>query len=184
MRIVGGRFKGAALAGPRGGGTRPTSDRLRESIFNILAHRFDDPVTGSRVLDLFAGTGALGLEAISRGAASCLFVDDAIEPRGLMRRNIETLDLTGVTKIFRRDATKLGYAGTIPSFDLVFLDPPYGRGLGEKALAAAHSGQWLQPGALCVLEEDAKSDITIPAGFDLTDQRTSGDSKVLFLKLS
>lgn len=182
MRIVGGRFKGTALATPRGGATRPTSDRLRESVFNILAHSFDDPVTGSRVLDLFAGTGALGLEALSRGATSCLFVDDAVEPRGLMRRNIETLGLMGVTKIFRRDATRLGYAGTIPPFGLVFLDPPYHRGLGEKALVAARSGQWLQPKALCILEEDAKTDIAIPEGFELEDERTSGDSKVLFLR--
>ncbi|MEP3280601.1 MAG: 16S rRNA (guanine(966)-N(2))-methyltransferase RsmD [Stappiaceae bacterium] len=184
MRIVGGRFKGMALATPKGSGTRPTSDRLRETIFNILAHGFDDAVTGARVLDLFAGTGALGLEAMSRGANNCLFVDEAVEPRGLMRRNIEAMGLTGATKIFRRDATRLGSAGTIPPFDLVFLDPPYRLGLGEKALRAARDGNWLQEDALCLLEEDAKAEISVPDGFELVDQRKSGDSQIVILRAS
>lgn len=184
MRIIAGRFKGAALATPKGQGTRPTSDRLRETIFNILAHGLGDAgdcVEGARVIDLFAGTGALGIEALSRGARSCLFVEEAVEPRGVIRRNVETLGLTGATKIFRRDATRLGEAGTIEPFTLLFADPPYNKGFGEKALAAAIAGGWLKPGAICVLEEDAKAGIDIPAGFTELDRRTVGDSQILFL---
>ena len=134
MRIVGGTHRGRALAAPRSQAIRPTSDRLRESLFNILVHAHGDPVTGARVLDLFAGTGALGLEAISRGAAFALFVDDGAEARALIRENVATLGLGGVTRIFRRDATKLGAAHPVEPFSLVFLDPPYGRGLAEQAL--------------------------------------------------
>ncbi|MXN66146.1 16S rRNA (guanine(966)-N(2))-methyltransferase RsmD [Stappia sp. GBMRC 2046] len=184
MRIVSGRFKGAAIAAPKGQATRPTSDRLRETIFNILAHGLDeaDPVGDARVLDLFAGSGALGFEALSRGAKSCLFVEEAVEPRGVIRRNMEAMGLNGVSKIFRRDATKLGAAGTIEPFDLVFADPPYRKALGEKALASARDGGWLKPGAICVLEEDAKADIDMPAGFREIDRRTVGDSQVVFFK--
>src|SRR3954471_2088718 len=124
MRIVGGRLRGRALAAPKSQTIRPTADRLRESLFNILAHAYGDPVTGARVLDLFAGTGALGLEAISRGAAFALFVDDGAEARALMRQNVETLGLAAATRIFRRDATKLGPAHPVEPFSLVFLDPP------------------------------------------------------------
>ena len=137
MRVVGGRFRGRPLAGPRTDAIRPTSDRLRESLFNILSHGYDLPRAETRVLDLFAGTGALGIEALSRGAASALFVESGVEGRGIIRANMETLGLNGVAKILRRDATDLGIAGTIAPFDLVFLDPPYGKGLGEKALASA-----------------------------------------------
>src|ERR1700761_4551942 len=134
MRIVGGRLGGGTLAGPKSQAIRPTSDRLRESLFNILLHAHGDPVTGARVLDLFAGTGALGLEAMSRGAAFALFVDDGAEARALIRQNVEALGLGGTTRIFRRDATRLGAAAPVEPFALAFLDPPYGRGLAEKAL--------------------------------------------------
>src|SRR5262245_54723789 len=147
MRIVGGRLRGRALAAPKSQDIRPTADRLRESLFNILAHGYGDPANGARVLDLFAGTGALGLEAISRGAAFTLFVDDGAEARSLMRANVDTLGLGGITKIFRRDATKLGDAHPVEPFALVFLDPPYGKGLAEKALASARDGGWLASGA-------------------------------------
>src|SRR3954471_4013819 len=110
MRIVGGRLRGRALAAPKSQTIRPTADRLRESVFNILVHAYGDPVSGARVLDLFAGTGALGLEAISRGAAFALFIDDGAEARGLLRENVATLGLGGNTRIFRRDATRLGEA--------------------------------------------------------------------------
>ena len=115
---------------------RPTADRLRESLFNILAHAYGDPISGARVLDLFAGTGALGIEAISRGAAFALFVDDGAEARALLRDNVEALGLGGVTRIFRRDATKLGPVHPLEPFTLAFLDPPYRKGLAEKALAS------------------------------------------------
>lgn len=185
MRVVAGRFKGAALATPKGSATRPTSDRLRETIFNILAHGLDidrDILADARVLDLFAGTGALGIEALSRGARACIFVEEGVEARGLIRRNVETLGLTGATKIFRRDATRLGEAGTIEPFSLLFADPPYRKQMGEKALASALAGKWLEPGAVCVLEEDAKAVIDIPSGFAELDRRVVGDSQVLFLQ--
>jgi len=177
MRIVGGRLRGRPLAGPRSNAIRPTSDRLRESLFNILAHAHDLPRPETRVLDLFSGTGALGLEAISRGAAHALFIETSVEGRGLLRQNIETLGLTGVTRILRRDATALGKAGTIAPFDLAFCDPPYGKGLGEKALASAAEGGWLRPGALCVLEERADIALELPAGFDVVDRREAGESQ-------
>src|SRR5437016_8260917 len=134
MRIVGGRLRGHNLSAPKSQTIRPTADRLRESLFNILAHGYGDPITDARVLDLFAGTGALGLEAVSRGAAFALFVDDGAEARALMRDNVDQLGFGGVTRVFRRDATRLGPAHPVEPFSLVFADPPYGRGLAEKAL--------------------------------------------------
>jgi 16S rRNA (guanine966-N2)-methyltransferase len=182
VRIVGGKHKGAALAGPKSMAIRPTTDRLRESLFNILAHAYGDPVTEARVLDLFSGTGALGLEALSRGARFCLFVEDGIEGRGLIRRNVETLQATGHTKLWRRDATKLGAIEAQTPFDLVFADPPYGKGLGDKAIASAVAGGWLAPEALIVLEETADVEIEIPAGLELLETRDFGDSKVWFIR--
>ena len=137
MRIVGGRLRGRLLAAPASQAIRPTADRLRESLFNILVHAYGDPITDARVLDLFAGTGALGLEALSRGAAFALFIDEGAEARALLRENVATLGLGGTTRIFRRDATKLGAAHPIEPFSVAFLDPPYGRGLAEQALASA-----------------------------------------------
>ena len=143
MRIVGGTLKGRTLKGPASNATRPTSDRLRESLFNMLAHAYGDPCDGARVLDLCAGTGALGLEALSRGARFCLFVEEAAEARALIRDNVEALGLTGITKIFRRDATRLGALGQMGAgapFDLAFCDPPYGKGIAETALVSALKG--------------------------------------------
>jgi 16S rRNA (guanine966-N2)-methyltransferase len=182
MRIVGGRWRGAALAGPKSMAIRPTTDRLRETLFNVLAHAYGDPATDARVLDLFSGTGALGLEALSRGARFCLFVEEATEARGLIRRNVETLNATGITKLWRRDATKLGSAAPQEPFTLVFADPPYGKGLGEQALASALAGGWLAPDALCLLEESAEAEIKLPTGLDLVETRDYGDSKVMFLR--
>ena len=134
------------------------------------------------MLDLFAGTGALGIEAISRGAAHALFVETGVEGRGIIRTNIETLGLNGVTRILRRDATDLGRAGTIAPFDLVFCDPPYGKGLGEKALASAAAGGWLKPGALCVLEERGGREIELPPGFEVLERARAGDSQLDLLR--
>jgi 16S rRNA (guanine966-N2)-methyltransferase len=178
MRIVGGEFRGRALAGPRGDAIRPTTDRTREALFNVLAHRYADRLEGARVLDLFAGTGALGLEALSRGAAFVLFVEQAVEGRGLIRRNVESLGLTGRSKIFRRDATALGEAGTMQPFGLLFADPPYGKGLGERALASARAGGWLVPGALCVVEESAAAPFSLDGGFAILDERGYGDTVI------
>ncbi|MGD9738262.1 MAG: 16S rRNA (guanine(966)-N(2))-methyltransferase RsmD [Bauldia sp.] len=183
MRIVGGEFRGRALTTPPANAAiRPTSDRLREAVFDILVHRFDDPVTGARVLDLFAGTGALGLEALSRGAASCLLVEESAEARGLIRTNVEAFGLTGRARVFRRDATSLGPAGTTAPFSLVFADPPYRQGLGEAALRSAAEGGWLEAGAIVVLEEAADATIGDLPGFEVLDERKVGDSKVLFLR--
>lgn len=182
MRIVAGRFKGRSLSGPSSDAIRPTSDRLRESLFNVLAHGWGDPVSGARVLDLFAGTGALALEAISRGAAFAVLVDEGTQSRGLIRANIEALGLGGITKVFRRDAAKLGPAHPLEPFDLVFADPPYRKGLGEQALASALAGGWLKPDALVIVEEAADVDFIVPDGFELIECRPAGDSQLLFLK--
>ena len=177
MRIVAGAFRGRRISGPSGEGLRPTSDRLREAIFNVLAHSYGDPVAGARVIDLFAGTGALGLEALSRGAAHALFVDVGGEARALIRENVEALAAGGVTRIFRRDATKLGPTQDDP-FTLAFLDPPYGKGLGEKALAGLVDGNWLKPGAICVLEEKAGLALSLPSGLEQLDSRSWGETEV------
>ena len=182
MRIVGGRLRGRALAAPKSQGIRPTADRLRESLFNILTHAYGDPVSGARVLDLFAGTGALGLEAMSRGAAFALFVDDGAEARALLRQNVEALGLAAVTRIFRRDATKLGPAHPVEPFSLAFLDPPYGKGLAEKALASAREGGWLTDDALIIVEEAAEGGFTAPAGFEEIERRRYDDTEFVFLR--
>lgn len=190
MRIVGGRFRGRLLAAPgeAGGGEaalRPTSDRVREALFNLLAHGgYGEPAPpeGRRVLDLFAGTGALGLEALSRGAVRVQFVDDLAAARALIRENVEKLGVIGETKLYRRDATRLGPCRG-ESHDLVFLDPPYGRGLGERALAAAREGGWLVPGALAVWEEAADAPVTLPEGAALLDERRYGDTVIRILRL-
>ena len=183
MRIIGGAARGLRLAelgaGDQQAHLRPTSDRVREAIFNLLLNAAA-PITmeGARVLDLFAGTGALGLEALSRGAAHCTFVDDGAAARGLLRQNIEKMRAMGKTRVFRRDATRLG-ANRDPGFDLVFLDPPYGQGMGQAALASARAGGWLAPGARIIWEEGALH--AAPPGFDLIDQRRYGDTHVTLL---
>lgn len=185
MRVVAGRFRGRALQAPDDMSIRPTSDRVRESVFNILTHGIEGfSLNGARVIDLFAGTGALGIEAVSRGAAYCLFVEEAPDARALIRKNVEAMGLTGETRIFRRDATDLGPAGNMEPYDLAFLDPPYDKGLGEKALAGLAEGKWLTPGAICMLEERAGTDVVIPAAFELLDTRTYGDTDVRFLKFA
>ena len=182
MRIVGGRLRGRALAAPKSQGIRPTADRLRESLFNILMHAYGDPVSGARVLDLFAGTGALGLEAISRGAAFALFVDDGAEARALLRQNVESLSLAAVARIFRRDATRLGPAHPLEPFSLAFLDPPYGQGLAEKALDSARDGGWLTGDALIVVEEAADAGFRPPEGFEDVERRRYDDTEFTILR--
>jgi 16S rRNA (guanine966-N2)-methyltransferase len=182
MRVVGGRLRSRPIAGPKSDALRPTGDRLREALFNILAHAYGDPVTDARVLDLFAGTGALGIEAISRGASYALFVDEGVEARALLRGNVETLGLGGVTRIFRRDATRLGPAHPLEPFTLVFADPPYGQGLAEKALTSAREGGWLKPGALIVVEEAADAGFMAPEGFDELERRQYDDTELIFLR--
>lgn len=182
MRIVGGEFRGRPLATPRSSAIRPTTDRTREALFNVLAHRFGDTLQGGRVLDLFAGTGALGLEALSRGASACVFIEESAEGRGLIRDNVEAFGLQGRTKIFRRDATSLGIVGTMQPFNLLFADPPYGKGLGERALASALDGGWLVPGALCVVEEAASAIFEPGPRFRLLDERSYGETVIRLLQ--
>lgn len=182
MRIVGGRYGGRSLKGPSSQAIRPTSDRLRETIFNILAHGHDRAVENARVIDLFAGTGALGLEALSRGARFALFVDDGSEARALLRENVETLGVGGLTRIFRRDATKLGDAPPGDKFTLAFLDPPYGRGLAPRALRALIEGGWLADDALCVVEESIAEEIELPSMLEQLDQRVYGETQIVIAR--
>ena len=182
MRVVGGRLKGRNLASPSSQEIRPTADRLRESVFNILIHAYDNPIEDARVLDLFAGTGALGIEAVSRGANFTLFVDNGTEARALLRNNVEALGLGGVTKVYRRDATNLGPAHPMEPFSLAFLDPPYGKSLAEQALVSARDGSWFTPDALIVVEEAAASGFAAPAGFAEIERREYGDTQLVFLR--
>ena len=184
MRVVGGSLRGRTLAAPKSQSIRPTADRLRESFFNILIHAYDNPIAGARVLDLFAGTGALGIEALSRGAAFTLFVDDSAEARALLRENVATLGLGGTSRIFRRDATKLGPAHPVEPFALVFLDPPYGKGLAEQALASARAGGWLKPDALVVVEEAASAKFVAPEGFAEIERRRYDDTEFVVLRFA
>lgn len=182
MRIVGGRFRGRRISAPEGRNTRPTTDRVREAVFNILEHAdFAPAFTDTRVLDGFAGSGALGLEAASRGARFVLFVETDAKARGVIRANVEALGLSGNAKIWRRDVTRMGRCAPMKPFDMVFLDPPYGRGLGIAALQALAEGGWLRDGALAVVEEEERSSIEIPDSFTLADRRTYGDTTVHFL---
>tara|TARA_R110002073_G_scaffold29006_19_gene91648 strand:+ start:658 stop:1227 length:570 start_codon:yes stop_codon:yes gene_type:complete len=184
MRIVAGAFKGRALMTPEGRDTRPTSDRAREAMFNVLAHAAWAPdLQGARVIDLYAGSGALGFEAMSRGAEFCLFVETAAAARGVIRTNAETFQLFGHTRIHRRDATDLGLkpAGVGPVFDMAFLDPPYGQGLGPRTLAMLVEGGWLAPDALAILEVGKEENPDL-AGWTTLDERTYGAAKVLFLR--
>lgn len=187
MRIVGGSHKGKKLFTPKSTETRPTTDRVREAMFNKIAHgiakHFDDfDIEGANVLDLFAGTGALGLEALSRGAKFAVFVEDAIEPRGLIRSNIEQLEFTGITKLFKRDATNLGPMKRFQPFNLIFLDPPYNKELGEKALNSAIEGGWFADEALIILEESKSATISWPEGIELLDEKTYGDTTLYYTK--
>jgi 16S rRNA (guanine966-N2)-methyltransferase len=182
MRVVGGRLKGRGLASPASHDIRPTADRLRESLFNILIHAYEDPIADARVLDLFAGTGALGIEAISRGAKFALFIDNGAEARALMRDNVETLGLGGVTKVYRRDATDLGPAHPVEPFSLAFLDPPYGKGLADLALVSLRDGGWLTPGALLVVEEAKVAAFKVGEGFEELERRAYDDTEFVFLR--
>ncbi len=185
MRIVGGQFKGRTIVTPEGQNTRPTSDRAREAIFNILAHADWAPnLEGARVLDVFAGSGALGFEAMSRGARFCLFVETDDAARGAIRDNVETFGLFGTTRVHRRDATQLGLrpGSQAEAFNLVFLDPPYRKGLGEKALAALIDGNWLTEDALIVFERASDEDVFVTEVWQKINEKTYGAAQVLFLK--
>jgi len=186
LRIVSGDFRGKPLVAPRGQATRPTSDRARQAIFNILEHApWSDGVRDRRVIDLFAGSGALGFEALSRGAAFCLFVETDEAARGAIRDNVEALGgLFGKTRVHRRDATDLGVrpGSDGPPFDLAFLDPPYARGLGERALERLAAGGWLAPGATLVFERGKAEAAFDATGYEPLDARDYGAARVHFLR--
>jgi len=182
VRIVGGEFRGRSLAVPKSNAIRPTADRTRESLFNILSHAYPEAIDGTRMMDIFAGTGAVGLEGASRGCRHVLFVESSVEGRGLLWENIDALGLHGRTRMLRRDATDLGSVGNLEPFDLLFADPPYGEGLGEKAFKAAADGGWLVPGALAILEERADVVVDMPSAYLFLEVRTFGDSKMHFYR--
>lgn len=180
MRIVAGAFRGRSIVAPRGSATRPTADRTREAIFNVLAHRDDLSFEGTRIIDLFAGSGAFGLEALSRGGAFCLFVEMDAAARGAIRDNIEALDVFGATRIHRRSATALGAkpAGVGDPFTLAFLDPPYRKELAPPALEALREGGWLVDGAFIVVEQASDEAPAGATGFEEIDRRVYGDTQV------
>lgn len=183
MRIIAGSWRGRPLIVPPHDRIRPTSDRVRGAIFNILLHGIDGvALQGAQVMDVFAGTGALGLEALSRGAAHCVFVEQDAEARALLTRNIALLDLAGASELLAADATHIGPASGRSARTLAFLDPPYGKGLGEHALAALAAEGWLARGAIVVLEEAAGTTIAWPAGYDLLDLRRWGDTQAAFAR--
>lgn len=184
MRITGGTMAGRTLRAPKGADTRPTTDRVRESLFGALDHADGAPLDGARVLDLFAGSGALGIEAISRGASFCLFVETAAAARGAIRDNTDGLGLNGITRLHRRSATDLGAkpAGMGGPFTLAFLDPPYRQDLVTPALDGLRDGKWLEDGALVVCEQDRREDAPASAGFTIEDERLYGDTAIRFLR--
>lgn len=185
MRIVSGEFRGKALVAPEGAATRPTSDRARQAVFNILEHAAWGPdLREARVIDLFAGSGALGFEALSRGATFCLFVETDEAARGAIRENVDNMGLFGRTRVHRRDATNLGVkpGADGPAFSIAFLDPPYGKGLGETALARLAEGGWLAAEAVVVFERGSDEPDFEVAGFEKLDVRDYGAARVWFLK--
>lgn len=186
-----GLYRGRSLTAPAGLATRPTADRARQAVFNQLEHAAWSPgLRGARVIDLFAGSGALGLEALSRGADFCLFVETEAAARGAIRDNLEALApdgaLFGRSRIHRRDATDLGLkpAGDGAPFDLAFLDPPYAKGLGERALASLAKDGWLTAGAICVFERGADEPAPAVAGFETLDDRRYAAARVHVLRFS
>jgi 16S rRNA (guanine966-N2)-methyltransferase len=179
VRIVGGEWRGRRLAGPKAEGIRPTSDRLREALFNVLAHAYEDAVEDAVVLDLFAGTGAIGFEALSRGAARAIFVDEGRQAGGLIREGIAALGCGDRARLIPRDATRLGPATEGPA-TLVFCDPPYRKNLAPAALTAAAGGGWLAPGALILVEEAAGAGPVLPPDFEELERRSYGETAVTF----
>ena len=185
MRIVAGSLKGRAIVAPEGRNTRPTSDRARQAVFNVLEHAaWADTLHGARVIDLYAGSGALGFEAISRGAGFCLFVEIDDDARGAIRENADAYGLMGRTRVHRRSATDLGVrpGPVAEAFDVAFLDPPYGKGLGEQTLARLIEGNWLKPGALVVFERGSDEPEIDTPGYERLDVRDYGAARVLFLR--
>jgi len=183
MRIIAGKFRAKPLASPANNDIRPTSDRVRESLFSIITSNYNSNLKDARVIDLFAGSGALGLEALSRGAQYCLFVENSSQGIDLIRENIKSLGLPSKSSLMRVDATKLGKAGRIKPFDLLFADPPYGQELAQKAIPLLAQGGWLKSNAIVIIEDKAGSAPPQLAGFQMLDQRKIGDTVIWFLSV-
>ncbi len=185
MRIVAGRHRGLALEAPTDARIRPTADRVRQALFDVLEHRFGvgaaSPLRDARVLDLFCGSGALGLEALSRGAARCIFVDNDATALALAERNVRRARETGAARFVLRDATRPGPAPEAAT--LAFLDPPYGAGLAAPALAALRDQGWLADGALVCVETGARDRFEPPPGYDLLDMRRHGRAEIAILRV-
>lgn len=185
MRIIAGTWRGRHIITPRDDRIRPTSDRVRGAIFNILMHGIEGAeIEGARVIDLFAGTGALGLEALSRGAANCVFVERDVDARAVLSRNIALLDFSGVAEIVTGDATRLPHRGSRQACNLAFLDPPYGQGLAMRALGALATAGWLAKGATIVVEEAAEAELCWPEGYARLDARRWGDTQAAFARFT
>ena len=185
MRIVAGSLKGRTIVAPEGQGTRPTSDRARQAMFNVLEHAaWAEPLDGMRIMDLYAGSGALGFEAVSRGAAFALFVETDDEARGAIRENADAYGVMGRTRVHRRSATDLGPrpGSDGEAFDMAFLDPPYRKGLGEQTLLRLLEGNWLKPGAIVVFERGSDEPEIDTPGYERLDARDYGAARVLFLR--
>jgi len=185
LRITAGKFGGRTLQAPGGVAVRPTSDKVRQAIFNVIAHKdlgFAFALEGVRCVDLFAGTGAFGLEALSRGATFALFIEADAASRAVIRENVEALGLTGASKIWRRDASALGKLDTLSAFGLAFLDPPYRKGLIAPALASLSDGGWLAKPALVIAEMSEAETLSAPSGYETLDERVYGETRVLFLR--
>jgi 16S rRNA (guanine966-N2)-methyltransferase len=168
---------------PKGHSTRPTADRTRQALFNVLEHAAWGPrLEGARLLDLFAGSGALGLEGLSRGAGFCLFIDSDPAAVSTIGDNLRALGLAARGAARRWDATRPHGGPPDGPFDLVFLDPPYASGLVEPALAAITGGGWLAPAALTVVERGALEPRPQGQGFTILDSRRWGAARVWFLR--
>ena len=186
MRIIAGAYRGTKIEAPKGRNSRPTADRAREALFNVMEHGDFPRLAGTRVIDLFAGSGALGLEALSRGADYALFVETDAKARGAIRANIEALGLYGATRIHRRSAEKLGAmpASAGGPFDVAFLDPPYGRDMPAPCLEGLDRGGWLKPDAIAVLEQGVGEAPTQAVGFTQLETRDYGAARVTFFRYS
>ncbi len=181
MRIVGGKHKGRLLAAPPGRDTRPTSDRAREAVFNVLEHGVPGPgLRDAHVIDVFSGTGALGLEALSRGARHATFVENNRAALKILTANIETLGEQAHTTVLPVKAASLPPPGNGPA-DYAFLDAPYDRGLSVPALEALRDTGWLAPGAVVLVEIAAREALPLPDGFQLEKEKSYGAARVVFL---
>lgn len=179
MRIIAGQFRGRRLSSPAGRDVRPTSDRAREALFGILEHG-EPPLRGARFLDLFCGTGAVGLEALSRGAAEVLLIESEPEALKIAEANLERVGAPGNVRLVRQDATRLAPARA--PFDLIFLDPPYLSGLAAPALRSLQRQGWLAPGARIVVELARSEDLDLPEGYAIEQERRYGAARFLFLR--